>query len=107
MFVCEVRVAEADVLADGSGKEEWVLQDDCEVTAEGDEVVLAQIDAVDQDGASSHVVETHHETGESGFACAGVANDGDGFTGLDGEGDIFQYPLYIRNRSGTFESAWV
>ena len=41
-------VAEADVFGDGAGEEEGVLQDDGEVLAEGGQVVLAEVDAVER-----------------------------------------------------------
>jgi hypothetical protein len=41
--------AEADVVGDGAGEEEGVLQDDAEALAEVLEVLLADVDAVDED----------------------------------------------------------
>ena len=41
--------AEADILRDGAGEEERVLQHDAEALAEFVEVLLADIDAVDED----------------------------------------------------------
>ncbi len=53
--------SEADVVGDGAGEEEGVLQDDAEAAAEGGEVLLADVEAVDEDLAALDVVEAHHE----------------------------------------------
>ena len=87
--------AEADVVGDGAGEEEGVLQDDAEALAEGFEVLLADVDAVDEDAAALDVVEAHHEADDGGLACAGVAYDGGGLVGFDGEGDPAENPLDV------------
>ena len=78
-----------------AGEEERILQDDGEVLAQRGQVVLAQVDAVEQNLAGGDVVEAHHQAGERGFARAGVADDGHGLAGLDGEGDVFENPLDV------------
>ena len=93
--VCDGVVAEADIFRDGAGEEKRILQNDGEVPAEFGEVVLAQVNAIDEDLSGGDVVEAHHEAGEGGFAGAGVADDGDGLSGLDGEGDVFEDPLDV------------
>ena len=40
-------IAEADIFGDGAGEEEGVLQHDGEVLAEGVEIVLAKVDAIE------------------------------------------------------------
>jgi hypothetical protein len=52
------------------------LQHDGEVLAQRGQIVLAQVDAVEQNLPGGHVVEAHHQAGERGFAGAGVAHDG-------------------------------
>ena len=91
-------VAEANVFGDCSGEEERVLKNNGEVAAERGEILLAQVDAVEENGACGHIVEAHHQAGQGGFAGAGMAHDGDGLAGLDGEGDIFQNPLDVGDR---------
>ena len=61
------------------------------------QILLAQIDAVDQNLPGGDVVEAHHQAGEGGFAGAGVADDGDRLPRLDGEGDIFENPFDAGN----------
>ena len=51
------------------------------------QVLLADVDAVDEDAAALDVVEAHHQAGDGGLAGAGVADDGGGLVGLDGEAD--------------------
>ena len=53
------------------------------------QIHFADVDAIDANGALLHVVEAQQQGDDRGFACAGVADDGDGLAGLDGEGDVF------------------
>ncbi len=85
--------AEADVVGDGAGEEEGILKDDAEALAERGEVLLADVDAIDEHLAVLDVVEAHHEGGDGGLAGAGVADDGGGLAGFDGEGDAAEDPL--------------
>ena len=87
--------AEADVVGDGAGEEERVLQDDSEAAAECVEVLVADVDAVDEDLAVLDVVEAHHQRDDGGLAGAGVADDGGGFAGGDGEGDAAEDPFDV------------
>ena len=101
VFVVDPVRAQADVAGDGAGEQERVLQDDAEAAAQIGEVHVLDIDAVDSDGAFLHVVEAHEQRDDGGFAGAGVADEGDGFAGLDGEADVAQDPVGCRR-----ESAW-
>ena len=56
---------------------------------------LADIDAADFDGAALDVVEAQKEVGERGLAGAGVADDGHGFPGADGEADVAEDPILV------------
>ena len=85
--------AEADVVGDGSGEEEGVLQDDTEALAQGFEILLADVDSVDEDLPALDVVKAHHESGYGGFSCASVSDDGGGFIGFHGEGYAAENPL--------------
>ncbi len=87
--------AEADVVGDGAGEEEGVLQDDAEAAAKPGEVLFADVDAVDQDAAALDVVEAHHQAGDGGLAGAGVADDGGGLVGFDDEADAAEYPFDV------------
>ena len=91
--VGDLLVAEADVSGDGSAEQERVLEDDGEVLAQREQIVLAQVDAVEQDLAGGHVVEAHHQAGEGGFPGAGVPHDGHRLAGFDDEGDVFENPF--------------
>ena len=99
-FVGDPRGAEADVVGDGAGEEEGVLQDDAEALAQRVEVLLADVDAVDEDAAALDVVEAHHQAGDGGLAGAGVADDGGGLVGLDDEGDAAEDPFDVGDRCG-------
>jgi len=94
--VSDMGAAEADVLRDGAGEEEAVLRHDTEAAAKQVEVLIADIDAVDEHGAGLDIVKAHHERGDGGLAGAGVADDGGGLVGRDGEGDAAENPFDIR-----------
>jgi hypothetical protein len=76
-------------------EEEWVLEDDSEAAAEGGEVLVSDVDAVDEDLAVLDVVEAHHQGDDGGLAGSGVADDGGGFSGGDGEGDAAEDPFDV------------
>ena len=73
--------AQADVRFERAGKEKRVLQHDSELAAEILDVELADIGAVEQNLAALDIVEAEQELNRSGFAGAGVADDGDGLAG--------------------------
>ena len=102
-------IAEANVFSQRAGEKEWILQDDGEMLAQRGQILVAQIHAVEQNLAGGYVVEAHHQTGEGGFAGAGMAHNGDGLTRLDGEGNIFQNPLdaFDGGKIFCFERAWL
>ncbi len=51
--------------------------------------------AANADDAALHFVEAQQQTGNGGFASAGVADHRDGFAGLDAEADVAQHPVLI------------
>ena len=59
------------------------------------EILLAHIDAIDENAASLNVVEAHHQADDGGLARAGMADDGGGLVGLDGEADAAEDPLDV------------
>ena len=85
--------AQANVAADRSGKQERILQYDAEAAAQVGEIHFPDIDAVDAYRAFLHIIETQQQRNESRLAGTGVADDGHGFSGLDGEGHIAQNPV--------------
>ena len=93
MRVLNALGAEADIAADCAGEKKRILQDDAEAAAQVDEVHLLDVDAIDSDRAFLDVVEAEEQGNQRGLACAGVADDGDGFSGLDGEGDVAEDPV--------------
>ena len=85
--------AEANISADRAAEQKWILQDDAEAAAQVGEIHFFHIDAVDADRAFLHIVETQQQRDERGLAGAGVADDGYGFSGLDGEGYVAEDPV--------------
>ena len=93
MLVQNALGAQADVAADRSGEQEWILQNDAEAGAQFGEIHFFDIDAVDADGAFLDVVEAQQQRDERGFAGAGVAHNGDRFARFDREGYVAQDPV--------------
>lgn len=79
------RDAEGDVFSEGGTEQEGFLGDEADGGAELVEVEVAQIDAIEEDAAGGGVEESGQEIEEGGFATAGLADDGDGGAGGDGE----------------------
>ena len=64
----------------------------------GGPVRVADIDSIDKDLAALDVIEAHHECGDGGLACAGMADDGGGGVGLDRKTDIAENPFDVAER---------
>jgi hypothetical protein len=62
-----------------------ILEDDADFAAQVVDVVLAQIDAIEQNLPGGWIVEPGDELDDSGFALAILSNKGDTFTGLEAE----------------------
>src|ERR1041385_6750954 len=86
--------AEADVVLERAGEEGRVLKHDAEPAGELQRVKLAHVDAADPDGALLDIVEAQQQADDRGFPSAGVAHDGDRLTGLSGEADVLQHPIF-------------
>ena len=82
---------EADVAADGVGKQERVLRDDADLRAQCGERPVSRVDAVNQHAAFSRVVETGDEVDEGGFACARFAENAEFGTCRNMEIHIFKH----------------
>src|SRR5262249_27623149 len=85
--------AEADVAFDGAGEEERVLQNHAKAPAEVVELQLADIDPVNANCAFLDVIKAHEQGDDGGFSRAGMADNGNGLAGFDGEGDITKHPV--------------
>ena len=82
-----------DVAADVAGKQEHILQHLAEVTAQGRDPDLADIDAVDQNLALLDVVIAANEAQNGGLAGAGGADKGHGLLGLHMERNALEDPF--------------
>ena len=81
-----VGLAEADVRGDRAAEEERVLEHDAELAAVRAERDVAQVDAVDANGARVGVVEAADEPGERRLAAARLADERE--TAARGHGDL-------------------
>src|SRR4051794_25325376 len=73
------------VVAQGGLVPDEVLEDGGDAAAPVGEVEVAEVGAVDLDGAAGRVVEAAQEVGEGGLAGAVLPDDGEGGAGRDGQ----------------------
>ena len=96
--------AQANVIGNGAGEQERVLQHHAITPPQSVQVHVANIDAVNADGALLHVIKTQQQRDDGGLSRAGVANDGNRLAGLDGERHIAQHPVVLqREIAGSFD----
>ena len=88
--------SEADVAADRPAEEERVLQHDAEAAAQVGEVHVFRRRRRRSGRRLSGRRRSAAQGDEGGLARASVADDGDGFAGLDGEGDVAENPVRDR-----------
>ena len=58
-----------------------------------DQVLVADIDAIDEDLAGLDVIEAHHQRGQGGLAGTRVTDDRSSGVGFDGERNTAQNPV--------------
>src|SRR5690625_103916 len=90
LLAARVRLAEGDVLRDGTREEEDVLLNDRDLLAQRLHVPVPQVDTVDQDAALLRVVAPVHQLDERALAAARLANDGHGVARPGVEADVPQ-----------------
>ena len=73
-----VGVAPAQVLLDGAGEQDVLLQDDGDLVAQPGQVVVAHVDAADHHAPGGHVVQARDELDERRLPRAGAAHDAQG-----------------------------
>ncbi len=79
-----------NVLADGIGEEERVLQHHPYLTTQILERYLANVDAVHQDRSIGNVIEAWYERRDCALTRSGPSNERDALAGIDREGDVGQ-----------------
>ena len=87
------RLAVADVVGHGAGKQERRLRHDAKLAAVGMQVEGANILAIDQQLPALELVEARHQLAQARFARAGVPDQRQGLAGLDGQVEVFQHLL--------------
>jgi CheY-like chemotaxis protein len=88
------RLAVADVIGDCVGEKEGFLKDKADLTADGIELGVADVDAVDEDFPFLRVVEASEELDKRAFAGTGRANQRDDAPG----GDVKRNIMHNRPR---------
>ena len=83
-------VAVRDVLGDARGEEHRILQHDRELPAEILQLVIAEVDAVEQDRTGCRVVEAHEQVHQGALSRAGRAHNPQPCAGCNVERDIVQ-----------------
>ena len=96
LFVCDMLVTENDVAPNRTRKKEYVLEHLSEMTAQGRNLDLADIDAVNEDLTLLDIVISADERKNGRFARACGADERDGLLGIYMERNILQYP-FVRN----------
>ena len=94
LFIGGVEAAIPDVLHNGALEQPRILKHHAEAFAQGAAVKIADVVAVQGDRAGIHVVEAHQQLDHGGLACAGGADDGDLFAGVDGAAEIVDDGLF-------------
>ncbi len=79
--------AVGDIGGHGVVEQHDLLADEGDVGAQGGQRELADVDAVEQDGARVGTVEARHQVRERALAAAGVADQGQGLARLDADGN--------------------
>ena len=85
-----LRIGKGDVLFHRAIKEHGVLRHDADLAAQGIELHLIDVIAIDEDAAGARVIETRQHLGEGALAGTTGADDGDEFTPGNGEVDALQ-----------------
>src|SRR5690606_7772263 len=104
-----IRQRQADVAGDGGGEEEGVLLRVADRRADGRERQVADVDAVDEDGARRRGQEPRKQPGEGGLARAGAPDDRQRTARGQLEGDVVEdAPAFVgeaqsANRERTLE----
>ena len=83
-----VLLAPAEVVQDGAGEEDVLLQHHRHLLAQGLQVVGPHIPAAHGHGAAVHVVQPADEAHEATLTAAGAPHDADGLPSLDVQVDV-------------------
>lgn len=92
--VGRVLLAPAQVVLDGAGEQNVLLQDHGDLVAERFEVVVLDIDPADVHGALRRVVQARDEVDEGGFGSARTAQNADRLTRFDVQIDAGKRKLF-------------
>ena len=91
--ITRVWPGERDVVADGVGEEERVLEHDADLLAQRRERGVPYVDVVDPHGARVHVVEAGEEEPDRGLSRAGRADERHGLARVHREREVAQHRL--------------
>ena len=89
-FVGGVGIAPAEVILDGAGEEDVLLEDHGDLIAEGFYIVVPDIDAAHFQSAGGNVIQTGNQLDQGGLGRTGDTQDAHGHTGLDVQIDVLQ-----------------
>ena len=92
-FVGGLRLAERDVVAQLAEEQVGVLQHKANAGAQIGRVVLADVDAVDQDAALLRLIEAEQQAADRRLARADAADDADALAGRDLERNLLERVL--------------
>lgn len=95
LLVGGVFIAPAQVVLDGAGEQDVLLQHHGDIAAEGIQVVFADVDAADLDSAEVNIVQARDELYEARFGGAGAADNADRGTCRNVQVNIGKYGLAL------------
>ena len=78
-----IRAGITDVIGDGIGKDKWILQHYPDMLTQWTLLHRSDVDVIDQNTPSSHIVKAANKAGDGGFAAAGLPNQGHHLAGGD------------------------
>ena len=91
LFVGGVGTPVRDVVADGDGEQEGLVEDHADVGPQARQGEVAHVVAVDEDGALGDVVEAGHEPGHGRLAAAGPSDQGNRLTRAQMEVEVGEH----------------
>ena len=93
LFAGDGIIAQGDVLQHGSGKEEYILQNQRYPAAQGEQIVLANVDPIDLDCPFLNVVKAIEDIDDGRFARTRSPHNGERFAWVDMKTDVFQHKI--------------
>ena len=93
LLLRSIFIAPAQILQNGSGEQDVLLQDNRHLVPQGFHVIIPHIHTADLDASSGHIIQTADQIHETRLCRAGSADDADALTGGNGKINVLQHRL--------------